>query len=637
MNQGTNLGSQIGRWIILAALVAVLGALLFLLPGVMVQAQEIGESYQYAENVMDPVVTFTANDPEDVTPIVWSIFGINDDGTVNNGTVTLDQDIDGDGDNDVVAADVVDGGDFTVSSNGALSFTSPPNFEAPSGEGATSNTYKVVVQASDGGVTSWVNWFKVTVTVTDLEEDGTVVWDVDPDGDGDSAEDDQTLRQFQAGAVLDASLTDPDNVVDGTPTGAIEAGINWKWYRSSSNTGPWTEIFNETAAMYTASDEADSNDVGMHLRALATYTDRRGGSKHAEFVSYYPVQEAREINTHPEFPSATATRTISEGPSGRDVGGPVTASDADNDVLNYSLGGTHSDFFKVNPATGQISTIMLLNYESPDTDATDNVYTVTIKATDSSGDATDDTDQPEDITVMITVTDVNEKPEFPAAGVNPANPPAGMLADHLEDEAILDLGTYTATDPEGGEITLTLSGSDMSKFELKDLDTPAPGRKILALKEKPDFENPGDSNGDNIYEVTVEASDTVKTESRSMTVKVTDADEDGEVTLSTQDAVVGKQITAMLADSDGAVARMSWEWQSTMPGAGQTCAELDTDPTWEAVDDGSEAAYTPTAGDSGDCLRAMVEYMDRTTTEDDADDPDDQRSRRRTKALLSGS
>ena len=39
----------------------------------------------------------------------------------------------------------------------------------------------------------------------------------------------------------------------------------------------------------------------MYLRAVATYTDRRGGSKLAEFVSDYPVQEAREINTDPEF------------------------------------------------------------------------------------------------------------------------------------------------------------------------------------------------------------------------------------------------------------------------------------------------------------------------------------------------
>ena len=70
MNQGTNLGSQKGRWIILAALVAVLGALLFLLPGV--QAQESTTIY-FTENSTDAVVTLSASDPEDATPITWSL------------------------------------------------------------------------------------------------------------------------------------------------------------------------------------------------------------------------------------------------------------------------------------------------------------------------------------------------------------------------------------------------------------------------------------------------------------------------------------------------------------------------------------------------------------------------------------
>ena len=73
MNQGTNLGSQKGRWIILAALVAVLGALLFLLPGGLVQAQQAQQSFTYAENGTGPVATFAATDPEGVTPIVWSL------------------------------------------------------------------------------------------------------------------------------------------------------------------------------------------------------------------------------------------------------------------------------------------------------------------------------------------------------------------------------------------------------------------------------------------------------------------------------------------------------------------------------------------------------------------------------------
>ena len=46
----------------------------------------------------------------------------------------------------------------------------PPSFETPNvrtaataADGSGSNTYQVVVQASDGGVNSHVNWFKVTV------------------------------------------------------------------------------------------------------------------------------------------------------------------------------------------------------------------------------------------------------------------------------------------------------------------------------------------------------------------------------------------------------------------------------------------------------------------------------------------
>ena len=73
MNQGTNLGSQKGRWIILAALVAVLGALLYLLSGGLVQAQQAQQSFTYAENGTGPVATFAATDPEGVSPIVWSL------------------------------------------------------------------------------------------------------------------------------------------------------------------------------------------------------------------------------------------------------------------------------------------------------------------------------------------------------------------------------------------------------------------------------------------------------------------------------------------------------------------------------------------------------------------------------------
>ena len=52
----------------------------------------------------------------------------------------------------------------------------------------------------------------------------------------------------------------------------------------------------------------------------------------------------------------------------------------------------------------------------------------------------------------------------------------------------------TATDPEGGNITWTLSGADEALFELTGTDDASPSMRGLAFKVKPDFENPGDAN-----------------------------------------------------------------------------------------------------------------------------------------------
>ena len=68
MNQGTILGSQIGRWIILAVVVAAFAALL---TASVVRAQDDGTPIEYAENGKDPVATFTATDPEGATSINW--------------------------------------------------------------------------------------------------------------------------------------------------------------------------------------------------------------------------------------------------------------------------------------------------------------------------------------------------------------------------------------------------------------------------------------------------------------------------------------------------------------------------------------------------------------------------------------
>ena len=183
-----------------------------------------------------------------------------------------------------------------------------------------------------------------------------------------------------------------------------------------------------------------------------------------------------------------------------------------------------------------------------------------------------------------------------------------MAPDRAENTGSLTVSTYTAEDPEMGSVTLSLSGDDSGMFELNDPDSAVAGSKVLAFKSAPDFENPADSNRDNIYEVTVEASDGTNTAMRDVTVKVTDSDENGKVTLSTQDPLIGVPITATLADPDGSIANVIWEWERD-----DNAMDDETNMDDEAIiDKATSDTYTPVRADNGMHLRARATYIDRT-------------------------
>ena len=167
-----------------------------------------------------------------------------------------------------------------------------------------------------------------------------VTWTIDPDGDGITL--DTTVNggmpivQFQPGAVLTASVTDGD--VSGTNKAVTT--VTWQWYRSSSKSSRGTAISGATNAAYTVQDEANDNDVGKYLRVEASYSVVTGSADSASLVSDYPVKvRLGENNSLPEFASTAVTREVTEGEKGMTVGNPVTATDADRDVLNYTFWG----------------------------------------------------------------------------------------------------------------------------------------------------------------------------------------------------------------------------------------------------------------------------------------------------------
>ena len=74
---------------VLALLAALALGLLFLLPSSLLQAQENAPIDVHAENGEDPVATFTAEDPEGVTPIHWSVLADVDNFGAIDGVDTL--------------------------------------------------------------------------------------------------------------------------------------------------------------------------------------------------------------------------------------------------------------------------------------------------------------------------------------------------------------------------------------------------------------------------------------------------------------------------------------------------------------------------------------------------------------------
>ena len=90
------------------------------------------------------------------------------------------------------------------------------------------------------------------------------------------------------------------------------------------------------------------------------------------------------------------------------------------------------------------------------------------------------------------------------------------IIDYAVDENTLDIATLQATDAEGDNITYSISGDDASLLSIGG------SSGILAFQSSPDFESPQDADQDNIYSVTVSASDGQLTSSLGIIITVND-------------------------------------------------------------------------------------------------------------------
>ena len=386
--------------------------------------------------------TFTARDPEDPTIDVtnWRTSG-------------------------------TDGGDFTMSQDGELSFRSTPDYERPA-DSNRDNVYLVTVQASDGRNYGSLD---VTVTVTDQNESNPVV----------SGRDTLSSRENTTSTLYTYNARDMDR----------GAEIMWSVRGTDSDDftiGDKGELSFSSSPNHEQPADSDSDNV-YEITVVASDGQNEGTLDVTVTVT--------EVNEGPEI-SGTTFITVSENHeavlatyTGRDP------EDAIAEITRWSVTGRDGGDFTINE-DGELTFRSPPDYERPADSDRDNEYEVTVRASDGQVYGTYD--------VTVTVEAVDEAPEFQRSSRNSFS---------YRENGTSDLYTYRATDPEGADVAWSVSGTDGEDFEMS-----ASG--VLSFREPPDYDDPADDDENNEYEVTVVATDqTGHAANLTVTVTVTDVNE----------------------------------------------------------------------------------------------------------------
>jgi len=406
-----------------------------------------------------------------------------------------------DADGDSLSYHIVGGADasrFQINSaTGALTFVSPPDFEAPTDAGAN-NVYDVVVEVRDGVHTDTQ---AIAVTITDANDNAP---DITSDGGGASA----SINVAEGGtAVTTVTATDADTV--GSITYRIAGGADAGRFTINAATG--------ALSFASTSDFEAPTDAGAN-NAYEVVVEADDGVQATQQTLTVNVTDTND--TAPDITSdgggASASINVVEGNTAVTT---VVATDADTvGSITYRIaGGADAARFTINAATGALSFASTPDFEAPTDAGADNAYEVIVEA--------DDGVQATQQTLTVNITDANDNaPTITSDG-------GGTSANLNVNENTTAVTTATATD---GDSVGTLSwriagGADAARFQIDA------GTGALSFVSAPDFEAPTDVGGDNVYDVVIEVSDGTNVDTQAIAVTVGDAFEVGNAPVITSD------------------------------------------------------------------------------------------------------
>ncbi|MCA9174961.1 MAG: cadherin domain-containing protein [Planctomycetales bacterium] len=376
------------------------------------------------------------------------------------------------------------GGDnalFEIVNGNELRFRAAPDFESPADANAD-NVYELTLIVSDGALS---NTQTVQVTVT-ADNDNAPVF---------TSTSTPTVAENTTPVVL-LTATDAD-----LPAQSVTFSLGGSGDSSLFHIVNGNELRFLTAPDFEAPGDGDLNNV-YDVEVIAS--DGALSTTQIVHVNVSPVND--------NLPSFTSSVAVNVAENVQAVQ-TLTAADADlpGDTLTYTLTAAgDSALFEI-VGGNQLQFRTAPDFESPVDGDANNVYSVEVQVSDGTFSATQ--------TVQVTVTAVNDNsPVFTSANT----------ASVAENTAFVQLLSATDADLPAETLTFSLTAAgDSALFEIV-------GGNQLQFRSAPDFDNPGDANSDNIYLVEVVSSDGLRTTTQTVSVTVTNAnDETPAITSST--------------------------------------------------------------------------------------------------------
>ena len=336
-----------------------------------------------------------------------------------------------------------DSGKLSISTSGEITFNSNPDFETPD-DTNSDNQYDITVEASDG---TDIVTADLSITILDVENEGN------PIIEGLSS---QSVNENE-NIALSFTVTDPQD----DDISFSLSGIDSELFALSFD--GLNASITADAKDYEIPEDSDSNNV--YLLSVNFSDDLNTTTQEVE-ISVSNINDNDPVLTSP---------SSFDVPENQNTVGTLTATDADNDDLIFSISSGDSSLLNVTD-DGVLTLKENANFELK------NTYTFTGAVTDGVYSSS--------MQITVNISDVNEAPTF--GSVN------GEI--NIDENITSSFASISASDEDGDSLIYSLTGDDASLFTINSLAN-------ISFVSSPDFEDPSDANSDNIYSFAVIASD----------------------------------------------------------------------------------------------------------------------------------